>query len=218
MTPASSGQDVAAIAEARLSSKPLARTSWRWARGGLSAVALALVVLTAAAGGTSLARSGPESIAPLAEKLIDAVVNISTTQTVKGASGAPLPNVPKGSPFEELFDDFFKKGKGRPERKQSSLGSGFVIDGKEGLIVTNHHVIDGADEIIINFNDGSKLKVDRVIGKDTKTDLALLKVTPKRPLASVPWGPSAKVRVGDWVVAIGNPFGLGGSVTAGVLS
>ena len=184
----------------------------------LSAVAVLLLGLTAGLAGSGLARTGPESIAPLAEKLLDAVVNISTTQTVKGSSGAPLPNVPKGSPFEELFDDFFKKGKGRTERKQSSLGSGFVIDGKEGLIVTNFHVIDGADEIIINFNDGTKLKVEKVIGKDTKTDLALLKVTPKKPLAAVPWGPSAKVRVGDWVVAIGNPFGLGGSVSVGIIS
>lgn len=164
-------------------------------------------------------RVGPQTVAPVAEKLIDAVVNISTSQTMKGARGVPLPNVPKGSPFEEFFEDFFnRKGRPQTDRKVSSLGSGFVIDSKEGLVVTNNHVIDGADEIILNFNDGSKLKVDKVIGKDTKTDLALLKVTPKKPLVAVPFGSSAKMKVGDWVMAIGNPFGLGGSVTVGIIS
>src|SRR5207342_2790272 len=112
---------------------------------------------------------GPASVAPVAEKLLDAVVNISTNQTLKGAEGAPLPKVPKGAPFEEFFEDFFnrKGGKGPGDRKVSAQGSGFVIDGKEGLIVTNNHVIDGADEIIINFSDGSKLKVEKVLGKDT---------------------------------------------------
>ena len=163
---------------------------------------------------------GPTSVAPVAEKLIDAVVNISTSQTMKGAEGVPLPRVPKGAPFEDFFEDFFNRKGGRSpsERKVSSLGSGFVIDGKEGLVVTNNHVIDGADEIIINFNDGSKLKVDKVLGKDTKTDLALLKVTPKKPLPQVAFGGSTKLRVGDWVMAIGNPFGLGGSVTVGIIS
>jgi serine protease Do len=166
------------------------------------------------------AQNGPTSVAPLAKKLSDAVVNISTSQTVKGPQGVPLPNVPKGSPFEEFFDDFFNKRGGGPrmDRKVSSLGSGFVIDGKEGLVVTNNHVIDGADEIIINFHDGSKLKVDKVIGKDAKSDLALLKVSPKKPLADVKFGSSANLEVGDWVMAIGNPFGLGGSVTVGIIS
>src|SRR5262245_56035088 len=165
-------------------------------------------------------RLGPPSVAPIAEKLIDAVVNISTNQTLKGAEGAPLPKVPKGAPFEEFFEDFFnRKGSKSPaERKVSAQGSGFVIDGKEGLIVTNNHVIDGADEIIVNFSDGSKLKVEKVVGKDTKSDLALLKVTPKRPLAQVSFGSSARMKVGDWVMAIGNPFGLGGSVSVGIIS
>ncbi|RTL64210.1 MAG: Do family serine endopeptidase [Hyphomicrobiales bacterium] len=181
---------------------------------GLAAAAL----LSVAAASPVLAK-GPESVAPLAEKLQDAVVNISTSQTMKGPEGVPLPKVPKGAPFEEFFEDFFKRKGGSPaDRKVSSLGSGFVVDGKEGLIVTNHHVIEGADEIVVNFADGSKLKVDRVVGKDTKTDLALLKVTPKKPLAQVPFGASAKLRVGDWVMAIGNPFGLGGSVTVGIIS
>ncbi len=163
---------------------------------------------------------GPASVAPVAEKLLDAVVNISTNQTLKGSEGAPLPKVPKGAPFEEFFEDFFdrKGGRGPGERKVSAQGSGFVIDGKEGLIVTNNHVIEGADEIIINFADGSKLKVDKVLGKDSKTDLALLKVTPKKPLAQVPFGASGKMKVGDWVMAIGNPFGLGGSVSVGIIS
>jgi serine protease Do len=184
-------------------------------RGGLAAAALVLMLTPA-----SSQTRGPASVAPVAEKLIEAVVNISTSQTLKGPEGVPLPKVPKGAPFEEFFEDFFNRKGGRSpsDRKVSSLGSGFVIDGKEGYIVTNNHVIDGADEIIVNFHDGSKLKVDKVIGKDTKTDLALLKVTPKKPLPQVPFGGSGKLRVGDWVMAIGNPFGLGGSVTVGIIS
>jgi serine protease Do len=188
------------------------------AAGLLASVGLLAVLLSAR---EAAAQRGPQSVAGIAERLIDAVVNISTSQTVKGPQGVPLPRVPKGSPFEEFFEDFFNKrggGKAPAERKVSSLGSGFVIDGKEGLIVTNNHVIDGADEIIINFNDGTKLKVDKVLGKDPKTDLALLKVTPKKPLPAVQFGASAKMKVGDWVMAIGNPFGLGGSVTVGIIS
>lgn len=163
---------------------------------------------------------GPVSIAPLAERLGDAVVNISTSQRAKGPSGQPLPNVPRGSPFEDLFEDFFqRKGKQAPgSRRITSLGSGFVIDGKAGLIVTNNHVIADSDEITINFRDGSQLRVDKVIGRDPKTDLALLKVTPKKPLKEVAFGSSDQVRVGDWVLAIGNPFGLGGTVTIGIIS
>jgi serine protease Do len=194
---------------------PVSRRRAALAVAGLIALALEAVPTGLAA------RGGPQSVAPLAEKLIDAVVNISTSQTVKGPQGVPLPNVPKGSPFEEFFDDFFsKRGGPRPhqDRKVSSLGSGFVIDAKEGLIVTNNHVIEGADEIIINFHDGSKLKVDKVLGRDTKTDLALLKVTPKKALVAVKFGSSDRIKVGDWVMAIGNPFGLGGSVSVGIIS
>ena len=186
--------------------------------GMLLAGALGLTALIEVRGAIAQSR-GPQSVAPVAERLVSAVVNISTSQTVKGSSGAPLPRVPKGSPFEEFFEDFFKSGKGgNQERKVSSLGSGFVIDGKEGLIVTNVHVIDGADEIIANFSDGSKLKVDKVVGRDPKTDIALLKVTPKKPLPSVKFGNSEVAKVGDWVMAIGNPFGLGGTVTVGIIS
>ncbi|MDX2257703.1 MAG: trypsin-like peptidase domain-containing protein [Hyphomicrobiaceae bacterium] len=164
--------------------------------------------------------NGPQSVAPVASRLVDAVVNISTSQVARGPRGVPLPNVPKGSPFEEYFDDFFdREGRGEgPGRKVASLGSGFVIDGREGLVVTNNHVIADADEIIINFANGSKLKVDKVLGRDPKTDLALLKVTPVKPLPEVRFGSSARLQVGDWVMAIGNPFGLGGSVTVGIIS
>jgi serine protease Do len=166
----------------------------------------------------SLAR-GPESVADVAEGLQDSVVNISTTQTLKGSAGGTQTGPgPKGSPFEEFFDDFFndEDKEGLP-RKVSSLGSGFVVD-PSGLIVTNNHVIEGADEIIINFTDGTKLKVLKILGHDPKTDLALLKVEPKKPLHAVTFGDSSKMRVGDWVMAIGNPFGLGGSVTVGIIS
>ncbi len=164
--------------------------------------------------------NGPKSVAPTAKKLIPAVVNISTSQVSKGPKGMPLPDVPEGAPFEKFFDDFFEKNGEDPSvgRKVSSLGSGFVINGKEGLVVTNNHVILEADEIFVNFSDGSKLKVEKVLGRDTKTDLALLKVSPKEPLSEVRFGSSAKMEVGDWVMAIGNPFGLGGSVTVGIIS
>lgn len=190
------------------------RVFWFWT---LTVVGLVSLMQLFAA---SAKARGPVSVAPLAEELIDAVVNISTSQSVKGADGKPLPRVPEGSPFEELFDDFFKKrkGKGSGRRKVASLGSGFVIDGKEGLVVTNNHVIEGADEITIVFRDGSKLKVEEVLGTDGKTDLALLKVKPKKPLKSVKFGSSEELRVGDWVMAIGNPFGLGGSVSVGIIS
>jgi len=164
------------------------------------------------------AQQGPPSVAPIAEKLFDAVVNISTSQTLKGPQGVPLPKVPKGSPFEEFFKDFFdKNGNSGGAQRVSSLGSGFVID-PSGVIATNNHVIADADEIYVNFNDGTRLKVTKVIGRDLKTDIAVLQVKPDKPLAAVRIGDSAKMRVGDWVMAIGNPFGLGGSLTVGVVS
>ena len=162
---------------------------------------------------------GPDSVADVAEGLQEAVVNISTTQTLKGSpESAPNEPGPKGSPFEEFFDDFFdEEGSEGLSRKVSSLGSGFVID-QAGLVVTNNHVIEGADEILINFTDGTRLKVTKILGHDQKTDLALLQVEPKKPLKAVTFGDSGKMRVGDWVMAIGNPFGLGGSVTVGIIS
>ena len=186
----------------------------------LGPLTLALIcgVLSGALPATAQTR-GPQSVAPVAEGLIEAVVNISTSQAIKGPQGLPLPSVPKGSPYHEYFDEFFDNRNGRSgsDRMVSSLGSGFIVDGKEGIIVTNNHVIDGAEEIQINLHDGSKLKAE-LLGKDTKTDIALLKVTPRVPLKEVKFGSSAAIRVGDWVMAIGNPFGLGGSVTVGIIS
>jgi serine protease Do len=166
------------------------------------------------------ARGAPESFADLAEGLLPAVVNISTTQTLPASRGPDMPQFPPGSPFEEFFKDFFDQhggpGGDRRARKATSLGSGFVIDAS-GYIVTNNHVIKDADEITVILQDDTALKAE-LIGHDEKTDVALLKVEPKKPLPSVPWGSSDKARVGDWVMAIGNPFGLGGTVTAGIIS
>jgi len=168
---------------------------------------------------------GPASVADLAQGLLDAVVNISTSQTVKGQDGEsgpiPMPKVPEGSPFQEFFDEYFgkqKPGDNNPSHQVQSLGSGFVVDAEQGIVVTNNHVIADADEIEVNFNDGSKLKAE-LVGKDTKTDLAVLKVDPKKhKLVAVKFGDSSKTRIGDWVMAIGNPFGLGGTVTVGIVS
>ena len=196
----------------------------------LRRTALALVVATIPFAAQAQGR-GPDKIADVAEAVIDAVVNISTSQTMAGASTPRSenrqqegrPQVPPGSPFEEFFEEFFKnrRGQGDPKgerspRRVNSLGSGFVID-PDGIVVTNNHVIADADEITVVFNDGSKLKAE-LIGKDAKTDLAVLKVKPDKPLKSVKFGNSDRIRLGEWVVAIGNPFSLGGSVTAGIIS
>jgi serine protease Do len=178
---------------------------------------------------------GPDKIADVAEAVIDAVVNISTSQTVtaggpssrqgpgQNPEARPGPQLPPGSPFEEFFEEFFKNRRGQGEnkgpqgpRRVNSLGSGFVIDA-EGLVVTNNHVIADADEISVVFNDGSKLKAE-LIGKDSKTDLALLRIKPDKPLKAVKFANSDRLRLGEWVIAIGNPFSLGGSVTAGIVS
>jgi serine protease Do len=170
---------------------------------------------------------GPEAIADVAEKVIDAVVNISTSQTVeaKGGSGEgrdAMPQLPPGSPFEEFFDDFFKNHRGgqrggdlQPHRT-TSLGSGFIID-TSGIVVTNNHVIADSDEINVILNDGTKIKAD-IVGIDKRTDLAVLKFKPPHPLTAVKFGDSDKLRLGEWVIAIGNPFSLGGTVTAGIVS
>jgi serine protease Do len=171
---------------------------------------------------------GPEGVADVAEKVIDAVVNISTSQTVEakggGDSKGAAPQLPPGSPFEEFFDDFFKNrrgpgGKGGGDltpRRTNSLGSGFIID-DSGVVVTNNHVIADADEINVILNDGTKIKAE-IVGIDKKTDLAVLKFKPPHPLTTVKFGDSDKLRLGEWVVAIGNPFSLGGTVTAGIVS
>jgi serine protease Do len=173
---------------------------------------------------------GPDGIADVAEKVIDAVVNISTSQTVEAKGGGAegkgaMPQLPPGSPFEEFFDDFFKNRRGGPggpkggdlqPHKTNSLGSGFIVD-TSGIVVTNNHVIADADEINIIMNDGSKFKAE-LVGVDKKTDLAVLKFKPTKPLVAVKFGDSDKLRLGEWVVAIGNPFSLGGTVTAGIVS
>ena len=176
----------------------------------------------------ALAR-GPDGIADVAEKVIDAVVNISTSQTVEAKGGGAegrgaMPQLPPGSPFEEFFDDFFKnrrggqggKGGDLQPHKTNSLGSGFIVD-TSGIVVTNNHVIADADEISVIMNDGSKFKA-QIVGVDKKTDLAVLKFTPNKPLTAVKFGDSDKLRLGEWVIAIGNPFSLGGTVTAGIVS
>ena len=165
------------------------------------------------------AKVAPESFADLAERLLPAVVNISSTQVTRERSqrGPEIPQFPPGSPFEDWFREFLERN--RPEstpRRVSSLGSGFIID-PAGYIVTNNHVIEEADEITVILQDDTNLKAT-IVGRDKKTDLALLKVETDKPLTAVEWGDSNKSRVGDWVVAIGNPFGLGGTVTAGIIS
>jgi serine protease Do len=164
---------------------------------------------------------GPANIADVAEQVIDAVVNVSTSQKVD-PHVTELPDLPPGSPMEKFFEDFFKHHHGQggggddEPRRVNSLGSGFIID-PTGLIVTNNHVIDGADEISVILNDGTKLKAD-LVGKDSKSDLALLRVHSDKALKFLKFGDSDKLRLGEWVVAIGNPFSLGGTVTAGIVS
>jgi serine protease Do len=199
---------------------------------------LAAICLSVSLGASSVLMSapafarGPDGIADVAEKVIDAVVNISTSQTVeaKGGGGSgdgkgAMPQLPPGSPFEEFFDDFFKnrrgpgggsKGGDLQPHKTNSLGSGFIVD-TSGIVVTNNHVIADADEINIIMNDGSKFKAE-LVGVDKKTDLAVLKFKPAKPLVAVKFGDSDKLRLGEWVIAIGNPFSLGGTVTAGIVS
>ena len=192
---------------------------------------------------TPAAARGPENIADTAEEVIDAVVNISTSQAIDLRGGAG-PQIPPGSPFEEFFEEFFKNRRGpgapgpnnrqgqnqgpnengrsgpngpdRSPRRVNSLGSGFIIDAA-GVVVTNNHVISDADEVTVILNDGTRLKAE-VVGRDKKTDLAVLRVKPTKPLKAVKFGDSDKVRLGEWVIAIGNPFSLGGTVTAGIVS
>jgi serine protease Do len=184
----------------------------------LAVMSIAAMTWSASVSGLQAAPvpAGPSSVANLAEGLLGAVVNISISQNVKSEGEGPLPNVPEGAPFEEFFNDFFKNKDNQGNRTVNSLGSGFVID-PDGYIVTNNHVIEGADDIEVNFADGTTLKA-KLIGTDTKTDLSLLKVEPKKKLAAVHFGDSRVMRIGDWVMAIGNPFGLGGTVTLGIIS
>jgi len=197
---------------------PMTHRAGRFGLAIFAAAAIAWPLLTAPA-----QARGPDSISDVAEAVIDAVVNISTKQTVDMNTTA-MPQLPPGSPFEEFFDEFFKNrrgqngqgGGGQTPRRVNSLGSGFILDAT-GLVVTNNHVIADADEINVILNDGSTLKAE-IVGRDTKTDLALLRVKPVKPLKAVKFGDSDKLRLGEWVIAIGNPFSLGGTVTAGIVS
>ncbi len=159
----------------------------------------------------SIAKAVPESFADLAEKLMPSVVNISTTQTVTTSSNQYPFKFPPGSPFEDMFKEFQKP----TERKASSLGSGFIIK-ENGTVITNNHVIAGADDILIKVN--SKEYKAKVVGADPYMDIAVLKMETNDKFSPVGFGDSDKARVGDWVVAIGNPFGLGGTVTSGIVS
>ena len=158
------------------------------------------------------ARTAPDSFADLAENLMPSVVNISTTQTIKTQSRSPFPfQFPPGSPFEDMFKEFQRPS----ERKATSLGSGFIIK-KDGIVVTNNHVIANAEDIIVRVNN--KEYEAKVIGADPYSDIAVLKIQTSNIFKTVEFGNSDKARVGDWVVAIGNPFGLGGTVTSGIIS
>lgn len=179
------------------------------------AVAGALVLSVAVA---PVAAKGPESVAALAEKLSPAVVNIGTSRRVPGGGGVPFPDLPDGSPLEDLFDERNpNNGLGEEQMQEArSLGSGFIISA-DGIVVTNNHVIEGAEAIEVYLTDGTRLSA-KIVGKDDKTDLAVLKVDAGHELPFVEFGDSDGAVVGDWVMAIGNPFGLGGSVTLGIVS
>ena len=197
-------------------------------------VGFAVAMLTGAAlvwSGSNVAnaQSAPFSFADLAEKLSPAVVNISTTQEVKTSSNrrqdVPVPQFPPGSPFEEFFKEFFERqdrdrgdrgDRGATRRRTTSLGSGFIID-SAGIVVTNNHVIADADEIRVTLKDDTTFDAE-IVGRDPKTDLAVLRIKAPGPLASVGWGDSNKSRVGDWILAIGNPYGLENTVTVGIIS
>jgi serine protease Do len=174
------------------------------------------MAFAALASSPAAARGTPDSFSELANRLLPTVVNISTTQTLTAAATNPsLPDLPPDSPLQDLFKDYLAKNKNVP-RHVTALGSGFVID-PSGLIVTNNHVVEDADEITVTLNDGTSLPA-KLVGRDDKTDLALLRVIPQKPLPSTHFGDSDHAAIGDWVIAIGNPFGLGSSVTAGIVS
>ena len=193
--------------------------TWQPRQAAQAFMALVLgVAMMLAAAMPVRAASAPESFADLAEKVSPAVVNITTSTLI--ATGTDIqPMVPEGSPFEEFFKDFLdRQGQDRPQqqRRAQALGSGFVIS-EDGYIVTNNHVIDGADEISIEFPDGKVLDAT-VVGADPVVDIAVLKVDAGEPLPFVSFGDSDTARVGDWVLAVGNPLGQGFSVTAGIVS
>jgi len=167
----------------------------------------------------TLIKTAPGSFADMVEGLLPAVVNISSTQKSEDPSDFPdMPQFPPGSPFEEFFEEFMdQRGMGAPTAPPASLGSGFIIDAENGIVVTNNHVVKDADEVRVIFHDDESVEA-KIIGRDDKTDLAILKIETDKELTAVKFGNSDVLRVGDWVVAIGNPFGLGGTVTAGIVS
>ncbi|SFL53405.1 serine protease Do [Shimia aestuarii] len=197
-----------------MKSQAIAVDRHTWAQMRLLWLAFLTGMLVLAQALTAQAR--PESFADLAEKFSPAVVNITTSTVVAGRTG-PQGIVPEGSPFEDFFREFQdRQGDGDRPRRTSALGSGFVIS-EDGYVVTNNHVIEGADEILIEFYSGEELPA-KVIGTDKNTDIALLKVESDKPLPFVSFGDSDTARVGDWVIAMGNPLGQGFSVSAGIVS
>ena len=161
----------------------------------------------------SKANDAPVSFADLAERLMPSVVNISTTTTVT-TNGNPFPGFqfPPGSPFEDMFKEF-----GTPKtRKSAALGSGFIIDQK-GIVITNNHVIQDSEDIVVKVGGDKEYKA-KIIGQDPLSDIAVLQIISKKKFIPVKFGDSDKARIGDWVIAIGNPFGLGGTVTSGIIS
>ncbi|WP_412174884.1 Do family serine endopeptidase [Actibacterium sp. XHP0104] len=203
--------------EPTLNSHALAYQDRSWPIRAFAGMLLAIALLLAQAM-TAHARGAPDSFADLADKVSPAVVNITTSTTVSTSTG-PGPQLPEGSPFEDFFRDFMNpegERNGPRQRRSQALGSGFVIS-EDGFIVTNNHVIEKADEIKVEFFSGIVLDAT-VIGTDPKTDIALLKVESDTPLAFVPFGNSDVARVGDWVMAVGNPLGQGFSVSAGIIS
>ncbi len=166
------------------------------------------------------AKANTPDFADLAEELLPMVVNIATTQKVPEQNQVQVPelNLPEGSPFEDFFKDFMEKqGNNQNQQPISSLGSGFIIDAKLGYVVTNNHVVQDADEIKVILHDETSVDA-KIVGTDSKTDLAVLKIDPIKGMSNTKWGDSNKMRVGNWVMAIGNPFGLGGTVTTGIIS
>ena len=159
----------------------------------------------------------PSSFADLVEKLSPSVVSIASTTIVENNSQNQIPQFPEGSPFDEFFKDYFDRDQRRSQRPMTGLGSGFIIS-DDGIIVTNNHVIEGADEITVILSDETEYTAE-LLGRDPKADIAVLKIDPEdSKLIAVEWGNSDDMRVGDWTIAIGNPLGLGGTVTAGILS
>ena len=159
----------------------------------------------------------PESFADLVEKLSPSVVSIASTTIIKNNSQNEIPQFPEGSPFDEFFKDYFDRDQRRSQRPMTGLGSGFIIS-EEGIIVTNNHVIEGADEITVILSDETEYTAE-LLGRDPKADIAVLKIDPNnKKLIGLDWGDSDVMRVGDWTIAIGNPLGLGGTVTAGIVS